>query len=99
MTEDVITCILGSEWVPKVGKHVVRLSVDGSKARKVWMTEKQLCQLERCFSRTPHGHSSQRLAVVGIWNDRGYYAYAKVEAQSFIEPPQYDLKDLREEEL
>ena len=96
MTECPIACILSSKWVPKVGKHIVQLGFDGEHARKVWMTEKQLSQLEAQFARTPRGHSTARAQVVGIWNDRGYYAYAKLEQTRFIPPIQYRLDDLED---
>lgn len=93
---DDIACILDSKWIPRAGKYRVKLGFAGSKAETVWMTERQLSQIERLFERTPHGYSTQRCQVVGIWNEKGYYAYARLEEQSFIEPPQYSLKDLED---
>lgn len=97
MTEIEIGCILSTRWVPKVGKHVVKLGYRGERAETVWMTEKQLIQIESLFARTPHGHSSDRCRVIGVWNDRGYYAYSRLEKISFIQPEQHDLSDLKEE--
>lgn len=97
MTEQPIACILSSRWVPKVGKHIVKLGFTGERAKDVWMTDKQLAQIEALFTRTPHGHSSDRLEVVGVWNDKGYYAYARLVRADFIPPVQYSLKDLKEE--
>lgn len=97
MIERDIACILSSKWAPKVCRHIVRLGFANEKAEEVWMTERQLSQLEAVFARTPKDHSSARLQVVGVWNDRGYYAYAKLEKTAFIPPPQYSLKDLEDE--
>lgn len=95
--ESDIECILDSRWVPKAGKYVVRLGFNGERAKDVWMTEKQLTQLEGVFRQTPHGYSTQRAQVIGIWNERGYYAYARIENTSFIPPDQYNLKDLEDD--
>lgn len=97
MIESEIESILGYTWVPKAGKYIVRLGHKGEPAEKAWMTEKQLGQLEAVFAKTPRGHSSSRLQVVGVYNDRGYYMYSRLEKQPFTEPVQYDLKDLVDE--
>lgn len=92
-----IASIISARWVPKVGKNIVKLGYDGGRAEDVWMTPKQMSQIERVFAQTPHGHSTQRAQVVGVWNERGYYAYAKLDKMDFIPPDQYDLSDLRED--
>jgi hypothetical protein len=92
--ERTISTILSTRWVPKARKHIVKLAFPGERAEEVWMTEKQLDQLERCFLRTPHGHSTQHATVTGIWNGRGYYAYARLDRREFIPPEQCDLSDL-----
>ena len=97
MTEWEISCILSSRWVPKVGKNLVKLGFIGERAKEVWMTEKQLTHLEALFARTAHGHSSSRMQVIGVFDDRGYYAWCKMEKQPFIAPIQYSLKDLKDE--
>lgn len=96
MIERVIACVLADKWIPRVGKYVVKLGFDGEKAEEVWMTEKQLANLEANFASTPHGHSTDRCKVIGLWNDRGYYAYSRLEKVVFIEPPQYNLNDLKD---
>ena len=97
MSERTIACILSDRWVGKVGKYVVKLGFRDEKAEEVWMTERQLTQLEQLFEKTPHRHSTDRIHVIGIWNERGYYTYARLEKISFIEPVQYNLKDLEDE--
>lgn len=96
MAEWEIARIIASRYVAKVGKYVVKLGYTGRRATEVWMTEKQLTQLEACFARTPHDHSTERMQVLGIWDERGYYRYARVEETRFVEPPQYNLKDLED---
>lgn len=97
MTDQTIAYIVSTKWVPKIGKYIVKLGYQGEKAETVWMTERQLCQIESLFARTQHGHSCDRCRVIGVWNDRGYYAYARLEKTDFIAPVQYDLSDLRED--
>ena len=96
MTERDISCILSARWIPKVRKYVVKLGFRDERAEEVWMSEKQLAQIEAHFARTPKGYSSDRRRVIGCWNDRGYYAYAIFEQVSFIPPEQYDLNDLED---
>lgn len=96
MDEREIACILSDRWIPKVCKYIVKLGFRDERSKEVWMTEKQLCQIENLFAKTPHGFSSSRLKVIGIWNDRGYYAYARLERKSFIIPIQYNLNDLED---
>lgn len=96
MTERPIACIIDSRWISKVGKHIVKLGFDGEPAEEIWMTDRQLAQITCLFARTPNGHSSERLQIIGCWNDRGYYAYARLQRTSFIRPPQLRLDDLKE---
>ena len=97
LTEREIACILSSRWVPKVRKYVVKLAFRDERAEEVWMSERQLSQIENLFGRTPHGHSSSRLRVAGYWNDRGYYAYSRLIREPFQQPIQYRLDDLKED--
>ena len=96
MFERDISCILSYKWVKKVGKYVVKLGFHGSKAEEVWMTEKQLSQIEALFVLTPHQFSTARRQVIGIWNDKGYYAYSRLEKKSFILPEEHNLDDLKD---
>lgn len=97
MTEREIGTILDWSYVPRFGRYVVKLGFRGEKAEEVWMSPLQLQQLQRVFDATPHGHSSDRLSVVGVWNERGYYAYARLERQTFQPPIQYRLNDLKDD--
>lgn len=96
MSERDIARIISSRWVPRIGKHVVKLGFVDERAEDVWMTDRQLAQLEMVFDRTPRRHSTARAQVVGIWDDRGYYAYARLDRQDFIPPVRYRLKDLED---
>lgn len=98
MLDREIACIIDSRYVPKVGKYIVKLGFVGEKAKDVWMTGKQYYQLERLFAGTQNGHSTQRLGVIGVWNDKGYYAWSRLEKTTFIEPEQYPLNDLRDDD-
>lgn len=98
MTEREIATVLESRFVAKVGKYLVKLAFPEEKAEEAWMSARQLAILDRCFLATPHGHSTERIKVIGYWNDNGYYAYSRVEKTPFIEPMQYDLSDLKETE-
>lgn len=98
MTDRVITNIISSRYVPKIGRHIVELGIQDEEKEKAWLTERQLVNLELCFERTPKGYSSKKVRVIGYWNEKGYYAYSKVETgPEFNMPPQYNLDDLKEE--
>lgn len=94
--EKEIADVLSSEWIAKVGKYKVRLAFESEKSETVWMSERQLLGILRCFEQTPHDHSTRHTTVIGVWNERGYYAYSKVERQQFIPPVQYRLDDLED---
>ena len=94
----VIATVLAYRWVEKVGKYRVKLGFVDEKSEEVWMTECQLDMLEHAFEGTPNGWSTDRRSVVGYWNERGYYAYSRLVKQNFIQPTQYDLSDLNDEE-
>jgi hypothetical protein len=99
MIDHVITHIISSKFISNVGKYVVELGIRGEKKRKEWLTEKQMINLEICFDRTRNGRSDKEARVIGYWNDKGYYAYSRVEfGREFKVPPQYNLDDLKEEE-
>lgn len=100
MEKKVITHIMSQKYVDKVDKYVVELSLYGAPKETVWLTEKQMINLERCFSQTMNGYSTKAATVTGHWNGRGYYAYATVGKQKtvveFEEPEQQDVSDLWE---
>lgn len=86
--------IISTRFVPKVGKHIVRLvQEDGTKM--VWMTERQLAQMEACFLKTPKGYSTKRKYVTAFYRN-GYYAFSRFTFVRFDEPPQYNLSDLED---
>jgi hypothetical protein len=95
--ETPIARIIEYKWVNKVGKYIVKLGFIDERAKSVWMTRRQLAQLEAQFSRTPKGHSTQRCEVVGLWHDSGRYGYARLDRRDFIPPDQYNLADLRDD--
>lgn len=98
MTSEIeIASVLGSKYVPKVGKYIVKLGFVGERAREFWMSGRQLANLENNFARTPHGHSTQRAQVIGVLSEKGYYMYSKLEETDFIEPEQLDLSDLNDD--
>lgn len=97
MTEYEIDHIEAARYVAKIGKYRVKLAFREEHAKEVWMTECQLSQIERAFEATPKGYSTQRVWVTGVWNDNGYYAYARVEKEPFIPPEEQDLRDLIDE--
>ena len=97
MKETPIARIIEYKWVNKVGKYIVKLGFIDERAKSVWMTRRQLAQLEAQFSRTPKGHSTQRGEVVGLWHDSGRYGYARLDRRDFIPPDQYNLADLRDD--
>jgi len=96
VTERVIGCILSDRFVSKVGKYRVKLGFRDEKAEEVWMSEKQLIHLETLFNQTAHGHSTDRMQIIGVWDERGYYTWSRMEKRSFIEPEQYNLRDLED---
>lgn len=97
MTEREIDHIDAVRYVDKIGKYRVKLAFRDAHAKEVWMTERQLAQIERAFEITPKGYSTRRAWVTGVWNDKGYYAYAKAEKEPFIPPEEQDLRDLIDE--
>ena len=100
MTERVITNIISPvNMFPKIGKGtLLSWGIQDEEKEKAWLTERQLVNLELCFERTPKGYSSKKVRVIGHWNEKGYYAYSKVETgPEFNMPPQYNLDDLKEE--
>ena len=96
-SEREIGSVISSRYVSKVGKYVVKLGYRGERSEDVWMTERQLTQLEEQFIWTPNGHSTDRVSVVGVWRGM-FYAYAKLVKRTFIEPEQQDLEDLNDTE-
>lgn len=97
MFERPIACVLDCRWIPKVRKYLVKLGFTGERAEEVWMTDRQVSLLDRDFSRTPNGHSTQRMTVIGRWDDGGRYMYSRFQRTEFVEPEQYNLSDLRED--
>ena len=51
MKEIPIARIIESKWVGKVGKYIVKLGFVDERAKSVWMTQRQLDQLESQFAR------------------------------------------------
>ena len=98
MTERIISTVLNCKYVGKVGKYVVKLAFPDEKAKEYWMSEKQLDRLLALFNRTPKGHSTGKIQIIGSFDDRGYYAYARHYIPPWEPPPDYDLEDLRDDD-
>ena len=98
MTERVIATILSARFVGKAGKYIVRLAFPDEKAEDVWMTARQASALEALLEQTPKGWSTRRRTVIGVWDDRGFYAYSRlVRDDSPHFPPDYNLTDLEDD--
>lgn len=83
----------------RYGKYRVELELYGQKAKVCWLSIKQMQQLEWLFSMTPNGYSCKRICIVGVFNEDGYYRYAKYckSKNVFHEPYQFDLEGLRDD--
>lgn len=92
--------IISRRYVPKVNKYVVELGFHREAKQTVWLTERQLEVLLYCFEQTKKGYFDKNKSVIGVWNEKGYFAYAKViehiQPKQFKEPRQHDLSDLQE---
>ncbi|NNV07144.1 hypothetical protein ETC03_12210 [Geobacillus sp. MMMUD3] len=99
MEKRIISRIIRAKRVDKIGKYIVELAFRDRRKEAVWMTPKQLWYLERCFDETPNRVSTNKVYVVGIWNERGYYLGSEVRRNDeFIPPMEQDVSDLLEEE-
>lgn len=96
MTEKIVGTVLGYRYVPKVGKYIVKVSFVDEKAKELWMSERQLDSLLIALDKTPKGYSTGKVSVIAVFNDKGYYAYCKVEVAPWEPPPQYDLSCLED---
>lgn len=100
--EKVIHTIISSKYIKKVNKYVVELAIIDEKKQTVWLTEKQMINLEICFDSVGE-YSNKSSSVVSFWNKNGYYAFSKVvrhyKKHVFIEPKQHDLSDLLEVDI
>lgn len=85
-----------------VDKYVVDIGIYNEPKQTVWLTEKQMINMDNCFNETKNGFSNKDVSVYGHWNDRGYYTYTSVkhhkQPKVFKEPTQYDVSDLWEVE-
>ncbi|WP_142415386.1 hypothetical protein [Hathewaya massiliensis] len=95
------TNIISKQHVTKLNKYVVEIGMDGEPKERLWLTEKQMINLNSCFEETPKGYSNGDISVIGVFNDNGYYAYAKVvkhkKPKYFNVPKEHDLSDLMED--
>lgn len=92
------TNIISKQHVTKLNKYVVEIGMDGEPKERLWLTQKQMFNLASCFEETSNGYSNKDISVVGVFNDNGYYAYAKVvrhkREKMFKVPKEHDLSDL-----
>lgn len=96
MTAQTISTVGSVRYVPKNNRYVVQLCFREERSKKCWLTERQLGSLEAAFSQTPRGYSTAKVWVTGLFDERGYYRYCRVDRKRFEEPPQYDLTDLED---
>lgn len=92
--------IISIKYIKKVGKYVVELAICNEPKEVVWLSEKQMINLNNCFDETKNGFSNKDVSVFGHWNEKGYYAYTSVlhhkQPKRFKEPAQRDTSDLWE---
>jgi hypothetical protein len=97
---EVLNNIISARYIPKVNKYIV--VVMGELKHKLWLTEKQMINLQNCFDETPKGYSNKYISVCGHWNSKGYYMYSTVEKRNkenlFNPPSEYNLNDLRDDD-
>lgn len=96
MTEREISHVIGYHEAGKTGKYVVKLAFPDEKAQEYWMTPKQLDNLLWAFEKTPKGYSTAKIKIIGVFNERGYYAWCKTEYTPWEPPIQYDLSFLED---
>lgn len=96
LTERTISTVGSVRYILKNNRYVVQLCFPDERAKKYWLTERQLAALENAFSQTPHGYSTAKVWVTGFFDARGYYRYCRVDRKRFEPPEQYDLSDLEE---
>lgn len=101
MEKKLLNNIIDINYVKKVEKYVVNIAICDEPKQKVWLTEKQMINLNNCFDETKSGYSDRNVSVYGHWNDNGYYAYTSVlhheQPKRFKEPAQRDVSDLWED--
>ncbi|WP_044737123.1 hypothetical protein [Geobacillus kaustophilus] len=96
MEKRIISNIIRAKRVDKVGKYVVELAFRDRPKETVWMTQKQLWHLKRCFGETPNGYSTNKVYVVGIWDGHRYVKSEVAHDERFIPPMEQDVTDLWE---
>lgn len=94
--------IINIRYVQKVNKYIVDLAISNENKQTVWLTEKQMINLNKCFSETKKGYSDRDISVYGHWNNKGYYAFTSLlhhkQAKQFKAPVQPDVSDLWEDD-
>lgn len=93
-----ISTILSARFIGKVGKYIVKLAFPDEKAKEYWLSEKQLDSLDRALSQTPHGYSTDKVQIMGVFNEKGYYQCCRVVRAPWQPPRQYDLSDLEDDD-
>lgn len=98
--EKTIFGIISHRYIRKYDKYRVELAFINEPKKTVWLTHNQFANMTFCFDMTRKGYSDKHVSVIGVWNDKGYYAYTKVikhpQYKSFKQPYQYDLSNLEE---
>lgn len=89
--------IISADYVSKFNKYVVRLGVCGESSLTVWLTERQMDELEYAFSKTKKGYSDKRTEIFGVWRGK-YYSHTEVchYVKTFRFPVERDLSDLED---
>jgi preprotein translocase subunit SecA len=98
LMEKLITNIIKKQYIKKINRYIIELGIKDEAKRIIWLTEKQMINLKNCFNETKNGYSDKNISIIGIWNDKGYFSYSKIEHHKqeklFTLPKQYNLDDL-----
>jgi hypothetical protein len=93
-----ITNIINTKWCGNYNKYRVEIGVKDELKRICWLSEKQYDNLYNCFEQTPKGYSNGDMSVIGVFNEKGYLMYSRLDKHQkprlFKEPPQINLEDL-----
>ncbi|WP_019779147.1 hypothetical protein [Streptococcus sobrinus] len=95
-----LTNVISKKYITKFDKYVVELGIYDEPKVTVWLTEKQVDNLDYCFDQTKLGYSDKNISVYGIWSEKGYFAYSEVvrheQSKQFRLPQEQDVSDLWE---
>lgn len=100
MKEMLLTNIISKRYIEKVNKYVVEIGIKDKQKKSIWLTEKQMINLQNCFDQTPKGYSDKNISIIGVWNEKNYFAFSRIERHEkcrvFNTPVEQNVEDLWE---